>query len=620
MVFLSKTTSALKNNDIQKSLSAIVHSLPDSPGVYRYYDGEGKILYVGKAKNLKKRVSSYFNKAPESGKLRVLVRKIKDIRFIVTETELDALLLENNLIKKLQPRYNIMLKDDKTYPWLCIKKEPFPRVFSTRHVLNDGSEYYGPYASVRMMKTLLDIIRKLYPLRTCKLSLTPKNIQKGKFKVCLEYHLGNCKAPCVGKQAEEDYLKTINEIRAIIKGNLSEVIDSLRKFMLEYAEKQEFENAQLVKEKLEILENYKSKSTIVNPRIHNVDVFSVLDEDNQAYVNFLKVMNGSIVQAHTVEIKKKLNETPAEILTFAIVDFRQRFGSHADEIIVPFQPEMSWDEVKITVPVRGDKKQLLELSRRNTKYFRMERQKQQELVDPDRHRRRILEKMKQDLRLTALPEVIECFDNSNIQGAYPVASMVQFVKAKPNKKAYRHFNIKTVEGPDDFASMEEIIMRRYGRLQKEGKTLPQLIVVDGGKGQLSAAVKSLKHLGLYGKTGIIGIAKKLEELYFPNDPLPLYLDKKSETLRVIQQLRDEAHRFGITHHRKRRRKGTLKSELTEIEGIGTHTAKKLLATLKSVKKIKEANEDDLANLIGKSKARLVYLHFHPVSAKNPKLS
>ena len=605
----------MKNNDIQKTLSTIVHSLPESPGVYSYYDGEGKILYVGKAKNLKKRVSSYFNKEPESGKLRVLVRKIRDIKFIVTETELDALLLENNLIKKLQPRYNIMLKDDKTYPWLCIKKEPFPRVISTRHVLNDGSEYYGPYASVRMMKTLMDIIRKLYPLRTCKLNLSQNNIQKGKFKVCLEFHLGNCKAPCIGKQTEEDYQRTINEIRAIIKGNLSEVIEALHKVMTDYAQKEDFENAQLVKEKLENLENYKSKSTIVNPHINNVDVFSVLDEENRAYVNYLKVMNGSIVQAHTVEVKKKLNETPSEILTFAIADFRQRFSSHAYEIIVPFRPEMDWNEVKITVPRRGDKKQLLELSQRNTKYFRMERQKQQELVDPDRHSRRILEKMKQDLRLNVLPEVIECFDNSNIQGAYPVASMVQFVKARPNKKAYRHFNIKTVEGSDDFASMEEIILRRYGRLLKEGKALPQLIVVDGGKGQLSAAVKSLRQLELYGKTGIIGIAKKLEELYFPNDPLPLYLDKKSETLRIIQQLRDEAHRFGITHHRNKRRKGTLKSELTEIKGIGKDTVQKLLREFKSVKNIREAPEKKMAVVVGKARAGIIFHHFHPISGQ-----
>ncbi len=601
----------VKDHDVQKSLAAVVRSLPQRPGVYQYFDAEGKILYVGKAKNLKKRVSSYFNKEPGSGKLRLLVRKIRDIRFIVTETELDALLLENNLIKKLQPRYNIMLKDDKTYPWLCIKNEPFPRVFSTRHVLNDGSEYYGPYASVRMMKTLMDIIRKLYPLRTCKLNLSAKNIQKGKFKVCLEYHLGNCKAPCVGKQTEEEYAETVEQIRSIIKGNLSEVIDALRKVMLAYARKEDFENAQMVKEKLEILENYKSKSTIVNPRINNVDVFSVLDEEDRAYVNFLKVMNGSIVQAHTVEVRKKLSETPQEILSYAIVDFRQRFGSQAPEIIVPFRPGLEWEGVKITVPRRGDKKQLLELSERNTKYFRMERIKQQELVDPQRHSRRILEKMKQDLRLNVLPEVIECFDNSNFQGDYPVASMVQFVDAKPNKKAYRHFNIKTVQGPDDFASMEEVILRRYGRLLEEGKPLPQLIVVDGGKGQLSAAVKSLKKLGVYRKVAIIGIAKKLEELYFPDDSLPLYLDKKSVTLRVIQQLRDEAHRFGITHHRQRRSRGTLKSELTEIKGIGKDTAQKLLRKFKSVKRIKTASEDELAAVAGKAKGRLVYVYFHP---------
>ncbi len=593
-----------------QSLQAVVRSLPEKPGVYRYYDKEGKILYVGKAKNLRKRVASYFNKEPGSGKLRLLVRKIAEIKFIVTETELDALLLENNLIKKLQPRYNIMLKDDKTYPWLCIKNEPFPRVFPTRHVLNDGSEYYGPYASVRMMKTLLDIIRKLYPLRTCKLNLSPKNIAKGKYKVCLEYHLGNCKAPCVGYQSEKEYREIIEQIRAIIKGNLGEVIDALRRLMQTYAEKEAFEKAQLVKEKLEILENYKSKSTIVNPKIHNVDVFSVLDEEGRAYVNFLKVMNGSIVQAHTVEVKKKLEETPQEILTYAIADFRQRFGSQAKEIIVPFRPDTPWNDIKITVPQKGDKKQLLELSLRNTQYFRMERLKQQELVDPERHTRRILEKMKADLRLQALPEVIECFDNSNFQGAYPVASMVQFVNARPNKKAYRHFNIKTVSGPDDFASMEEIILRRYGRLLEEQKPLPQLIVVDGGKGQLSAAVKSLKKLGIYGKVAIIGIAKKLEELYYPYDTLPLYLDKKSETLRVIRHLRDEAHRFGITHHRKQRQKGTLKTELTDIKGIGPGTAQKLLKAFRSVKKIKEAPMEALSAVIGPAKAETVFRYFH----------
>jgi len=519
-------------------------------------------------------------------------------------------LLENNLIKKLQPRYNVLLKDDKNFPWLCIKNEPFPRVFPTRHVLNDGSEYFGPYASVRMMKTLLDIIRQLYPLRTCKLNLSVRNIQKKKYKVCLEYHLGNCKGPCIGMQSEADYQQTINHIRAIIKGNLSEVIDELKKLMHRYAANLEFEQAQLVKEKIELLENYKSKSTIVNPRISNVDVISILNEDQWAYVNYLKVMNGAIVQAHTVEVRKKLDESPVDILAFSIADFRQRFGSQSHEIIVPFDPEIDWPEVKFVVPKRGDKKELLALSQRNTRYFKMERLKQQELIDPERHSNRILEKMKADLRMPALPTTIECFDNSNFQGEYPVASMVQFVNAKPNKKAYRHFNIKTVEGPDDFASMEEIILRRYGRLLKEHKPLPELIIVDGGKGQLSAAVKSLEKLALYGKITIIGIAKKLEEIYFPHDSLPLYLDKKSESLRIIQRLRDEAHRFGITHHRKRRQKGTLHSELTKIKGIGKETAQKLLKAFKSVKQIKLQDEKSLASVVGQSKAKIVYQYFH----------
>jgi len=605
----------LTQEETRKHLKSIVRSLPQQPGVYRYYDSLGKILYVGKAKNLKKRVSSYFNKEQTSGKLKVLVRKVADIKFIVTESELDALLLENNLIKKLQPRYNVLLKDDKNFPWLCIKNEAFPRVFSTRHVLNDGSEYYGPYASVRMMKTLLDMIRQLYPLRTCKLNLSAKNIAKKKYKVCLEYHLGNCKGPCVGLQSEENYQQTIDHIRSIIKGNLSEVIDELKKLMHRYSGNLQFEQAQLVKEKIELLENYKSKSTIVNPRISNVDVISILNEDQLAYVNYLKVMNGAIVQAHTIEVRKKLDESPIDILAFSIADFRQRFGSHSSEIVVPFDPEIDWPEVKFTIPKRGDKKQLLELSQRNTNYFKMERLKQQELTDPARHSKRILEKMKTDLRMPVLPITIECFDNSNFQGDYPVASMVQFVDTKPNKKAYRHFNIKTVEGPDDFASMEEIILRRYGRLLEEKKTLPDLIIVDGGKGQLNAAIKSLKKLGLYGKITIIGIAKKLEEIYFPNDSLPLYLDKKSESLRIIQRLRDEAHRFGITHHRKRRQKGTLHSELTSISGIGKDTAKKLLKTFKSVKQIKLQNEQSLATVVGKTKAQNIYQYFHSLSVR-----
>ncbi len=591
-------------------LESLIKTLPAKPGVYRYLDKDGKVIYVGKAKNLKKRVSSYFTKTHQSGKLRLLVKKIADIKFVVTETESDALLLENNLIKKYQPRYNIQLKDDKSFPWICIKKEPFPRVFPTRNPVKDGSEYYGPYTSVKMMKALLDIIKQLYPLRTCKLNLTEKNIAKGKFKVCLEYHIGNCKAPCTGKQSKEEYDRQIEQVRAIIKGNISDIIKELKTLMFDFAEKMEFEQAQMIKEKIEILENHKSKSTIVNPKINNVDVISIVDEEELAWVNWLKVVNGAIVQAHSVEVKKKLNETPQELLMLTLTDFRQRFESDAKEVIVPFLPEVALPDVTFTVPKRGDKKQLLDLSLRNAMFYRMERNKQRELVDPDRHARRVMQTMKKDLRMNVTPEVIECFDNSNFQGDAPVAAMVQFVKAKPNKKEYRHFNIKTVEGPNDFASMEEIIERRYGRLLRENKPLPQLIVVDGGKGQLTSAVKSLKKLGLFGKITIIGIAKKLEELYFPGDPVPLYLDKTSETLKIIQQLRDEAHRFGITHHRKKRDKKTLKSELTEIEGVGFSTAQKLLRKFKSVKKIKEATPEQLAEVVGKSKALIIYNHFN----------
>ncbi len=585
--------------------------MPGKPGVYRYLDKEGKVIYVGKAKNLKKRVSSYFTKTHQSGKLRLLVRKISDIKFIVTESESDALLLENNLIKKYQPRYNILLKDDKSFPWICIKNEPFPRVFPTRNPQKDGSEYYGPYTSVKMMRTLLDIIRQLYPLRTCKLNLSEKNIKKGRYKVCLEYHIGNCLAPCTGKQTEADYNTSISHVRSIIKGNIVEIIKELKTRMHHYADAMKFEQAQLMKEKIEILENYKSKSTIVNPKINNVDVISIIDEPELSWVNWLRVLNGAVVQAHTVEVKKKLNESKEEVLALTLAEFRQRFESNANEIIVPFHPGVTLQDVKFVIPQRGDKKQLLDLSLRNAMFYRMERNKQRELVDPERHSRRIMETMKKDLRMDEPPEVIECFDNSNFQGDYPVASMVQFVKGKPNKKEYRHFNIKTVEGANDFASMEEIIERRYGRLLRENKPLPQLIVVDGGKGQLSSAVKSLKKLGLTGKVTVLGIAKKLEELYYPNDPVPLYLDKTSETLKVIQQLRDEAHRFGITHHRKKRDKGTLKSELTEIEGVGYATAQKLLRKFKSVKKIKEADEQALATVTGKAKAAVIFKHFHP---------
>lgn len=593
-----------------ENISRLIITLPGKPGVYQYFDDENKILYVGKAKNIKKRVSSYFTKSHQFGKLKVLVKKIADIKFIVTETELDALLLENNLIKKYQPRYNILLKDDKTFPWLCIKKEPFPRLFPTRNIIRDGSEYFGPYASLRMMKTIQEIVKQLYKLRTCSLNLSEANINKGKYKVCLEYHLGNCKAPCIGKQTNEDYNETIQQIKSIVKGNITTVISELISIMGAFADDFEFEKAQVVKEKIEILEKYRSKSTIVNPKIHNVDVVSLVNSNNHSYINYLKVINGSIIQAHTVEVRKKLDESDIEILTFALMDFRQRFESESNEVILPMELDIEIPGVIVTVPKRGDKKHLLELSERNAKHSMIERQKQKDLIDPDRHKNRILAQMQKDLHMTVQPNHIECFDNSNLQGDYPVAAMVQFIDTVPNKKGYRHFNIKTVEGPDDYASMEEVVKRRYSRLLKEEASLPQLIIVDGGKGQLSSAVKALKSIGLYGKISIIGIAKRLEEIYFPEDSVPLYLDKTSESLKIIQRLRDEAHRFGITHHRNKRDKGTIKTELTSIEGVGSSTAQKLLSKFKSVKRIKQTELTDIAAVIGKSKAAIVYGFFH----------
>ncbi|MCK4569041.1 MAG: excinuclease ABC subunit UvrC [Bacteroidales bacterium] len=598
-------------NSSHTDLSGEVKVLPDKPGIYQFLDNTGTIIYVGKAKSLKKRVASYFNKdQAHSGKVSVMVKKIAEMRHMVVDSELDALLLENNLIKKYQPRYNVMLKDDKTYPWICIRKERFPRIFSTRNIVKDGSEYFGPYASGKMMHTVLDLIRSLYPLRNCKHNLSSKNIESGKFKVCLEYHIGNCLGPCVGFQTEENYNKYVYEIREIIKGNISTIIRELKKLMMKHAGSFEFEKAQIIKDKLESLENYKSKSTVVNPRINNVDVFSIITDEKSGYVNFLRVVNGAIVQTHTIELKKKLDESPEELLSLAVIDLRQRFGDSSIELLMPFRPDQEIPNVKITIPRRGDKKQLLELSERNVKYYKLEKQKKLDLTDPERHSRRILETMKGDLRMKELPEHIECFDNSNMQGDYPVAAMVCFKNARPSRKEYRHFNIKTVEGADDYASMEEIISRRYKRLMDEQQPLPQLIVIDGGKGQLSAALKSLGKLGLRGKITIIGIAKKLEEIYYPGDSLPMFLDKTSETLRVIRHLRDEAHRFGITHHRKRMEKGTIRSELTDIKGIGFNTAQKLLWKFKSVKKIKEATEEQLAEVIGKAKAGIVYQYFY----------
>ncbi len=590
-------------------LAHIIKTLPHQPGVYQYFDKNGEILYVGKAKDLKKRVSSYFTKNHDHAKTAVLVRKIADIKHIVVNTETDALLLENNLIKKLQPRYNVLLKDDKTYPWICIKKERFPRVFYTRNVIKDGSEYYGPYTNVRTVHALLELIRELYPLRTCNYDLSKSNIEAKKYKVCLDYHIGTCKGPCEGFQTEEDYLESIGEIRNIIKGSFKQALDTFKLRMKTYAGNLEFEEAQVLKEKIELLANYQAKSTVVNPSINNVDVFSIVSDETNAYVNFFKIMNGAIIQSHTTEIKKKLNETDQEILELSIVDIRQKFHSQSKEIYVPFPVEVG-EHIKVTVPKIGDKKHILDLSLRNAKYYRLEQIKQQKLVDPERHAKRILAQMKKDLRLTVLPKHIECFDNSNIQGAHPVAACVVFKNGKPSKRDYRKFNIKTVEGPDDFASMEEVVYRRYKRLVDEAQDLPQLIVIDGGKGQLSSALKSLDLLGLRKKIAIIGIAKRLEEIYYPDDPIPLYLDKSSETLKIIQQLRNEAHRFGITFHRQKRSKSAIQTELEQIEGIGEKTVVALLKKFKSAKRVKEATLNELTKIVGKARAKKIFDFFN----------
>ena len=594
-----------------EKIQSIIKSLPDKAGIYQYFDEEGKIIYVGKAKSLKKRVSSYFNRdVYENGKTAVLVKRIADVKYIIVDTELEALLLENNLIKEHQPRYNVMLKDDKTYPWIRITNERFPKIFPTRNVIKDGSQYFGPFASVKVMNTMLELIRQLYQLRNCNLNLSEENIEKKKFKVCLEFHIGNCKAPCEGMQDEEEYNSTIKQIKEIIKGNINIVNRLLKMQMQKYSQSFEFEKAQHAKDKIELLERFQSKSTVVSPTIHNVDVYSIITDEKSGYVNFLKVLNGSVIQGHTLELKKKLDESPEELLTLAITELRQRFNSDAKEIIVPFIPDMHLPDTEFFVPQRGDKKSLLELSERNAEFYRKEKEKQEDLVDPERHTKRILQTMMKDLRLQEEPRHIECFDNSNIQGAYPVAAMTVFKNTKPSKKDYRHFNIKTVEGPNDFASMEEVIYRRYKRALEENQPLPQLIVIDGGKGQLSSALNSLEKLGLRGKVSVIGIAKKLEEIYYPGDSIPMYLDKKSETLRIIQHLRDEAHRFGITHHRKRREKGTIKSELTEIKGISNTTANKLLLTFKSIKNIRELKFEEIEAVVGKAKAKLVFDYFH----------
>lgn len=593
----------------QQALKRQVSSLPNEPGVYQYYNEAGEIIYVGKAKDLKKRVASYFRKKVDSRKTRNLVHAIHALKHIVVPTESDALILENTLIKEHQPKYNILLRDDKTYPWICIKKERFPRVFATRKVIQDGSEYFGPFTNAKTVRVLLGLINELYPLRSCHYDLSEANVASEKYKVCLEYHIGNCLAPCVGKQTTTHYGEAITHIRAILQGRFRQVNEAFKHEMNAAAEALQFEHAQKIKLKMEALTNYQAKSAVVSAKINAVDVCTIVSDDRTAFVNFLQLAYGSIVRFHSMTLKKKLDETDEELLRIAVVELRRRFASTSREAILPFALNLG-DKVRVTVPQKGEKKQLLNLSIRNAKQARLEQLKQIKLTDPQQHSERVMEQMQRDLRLSERPLHIECFDNSNIQGSNPVAACVVFRHGKPSKKEYRHYGIKTVDGPDDFASMEEVVYRRYKRLLAEGTPLPQLVVIDGGKGQLSAALKSFDVLGIRGKVAILGIAKRLEELYFPEDPIPLYLDKRSETLRIVQQLRNEAHRFGIRLHRNKRSKGAINSVLENIPGIGSKTITELLKKFKSVKRIKASSEEDLIDVLGPAKAKLIFEHLH----------
>lgn len=592
------------------SLELQLKTLPSEPGVYRYYDKNEQLLYVGKAKNLKKRVLSYFNKNLSGYRIKIMVSKIQRLETTIVNSEYDALLLENNLIKEYQPFYNVMLKDDKTYPWICIKNEDFPRIFLTRNMIKDGSEYYGPYAKVRPAKILLDTIKHIYKLRTCNLNLSPSKIAEGKYKVCLEYHIKNCEGPCEDLESKEDYDEKIDAIRGIIKGDFRKAKDYLVNQMMKLASNLKFEEAQIIKERLDILEDYQAKNTVVNPNIDDVDVFGMTSDETAAYVNFFKIRNGNIIQSFTTEIKKILEETDEDIMEEALIEIRQKFSSDSKEVLLPFHLSVEIPNVKLIVPKVGDKKRIVELSEKNAKEYRLEKLKQVQIVDPERHTNRIMAEMQKLLRMPVEPRHIEGFDNSNIQGTNPVSACVVFKDGKPNKADYRIFHPKTVEGPNDFATMEEVIYRRYKRMLDEGESLPQLILIDGGKGQLSSAVKSLRLLGLYGKITIVGIAKRLEEIFFPEDPIPLYLDKKSETLKILQRVRDEAHRFGVKHHRTRRKNSTIKSELEEIPGVGEKTIELLLSKLKSVKRIKEANFETLEEILGKSKAKVIWEFFN----------
>lgn len=595
---------------MKPSLELQLKTLPSEPGVYRYYDKNEQLLYVGKAKNLKKRVLSYFNKNLSGYRIKIMVSKIQRLETTIVNSEYDALLLENNLIKEHQPFYNVMLKDDKTYPWICIKNEDFPRIFLTRNVIKDGSEYYGPYAKVRPAKILLDTIKHIYKLRTCNLNLSPAKIAEGKYKVCLEYHIKNCEGPCEDLESKEDYDEKIDAIRGIIKGDFRKAKEYLVNQMMKLASNLKFEEAQIIKERLDILEDYQAKNTVVNPNIDDVDVFGMTSDETAAYVNFFKIRNGNIIQSFTTEIKKILEETDEDIMEEALIEIRQKFSSDSKEVLLPFHLSVEIPNVKLIVPKVGDKKRIVELSEKNAKEYRLEKLKQVQIVDPERHTNRIMAEMQKLLRMPVEPRHIEGFDNSNIQGTNPVSACVVFKDGRPSKADYRIFHPKTVEGPNDFATMEEVIYRRYKRMLDEGENLPQLILIDGGKGQLSSAVKSLRLLGLYGKITIVGIAKRLEEIFFPEDPIPLYLDKKSETLKILQRVRDEAHRFGVKHHRTRRKNSTIKSELEEIPGVGEKTIELLLSKLKSVKRIKEANLETLEEILGKSKAKVIWEFFN----------
>ena len=588
-------------DEIKNTLAII----PDQPGCYQFVDEKGTVIYVGKAKNLKRRVTSYFNKNHDHPKTSILVRKIKNIKYIVVDSEEDTLLLENNLIKKLRPRYNVLLKDDKSYPSIVIKNEYFPRIFKTRNIIKDGSKYYGPYTSIQSVNALLEIVRKVYKIRTCRLNLAPEKIAEEKYNICLEYHINRCNGPCEGLQSLDDYNKNVGEINEILKGNVGIIEKRIREKMLSLSEELKFEDANELKEKLELIQNFREKSQVVSNVNYNLDVFSIAEDESSAFINYLHVVNGGINQAYTFEYKKKLEENKEELLGLGIVEMRQRFNSMSKEIIVPFLPNINLKNVEFTIPKIGDKKKLLTLSEKNVKQYKIDKLKKSEMLNPEQRATRILNRVKRDLQLKEIPWHIECFDNSNIQGTNPVAACVVFKKAKPSKKDYRHFNIKSVVGADDYASIREVVERRYSRLLKEGENLPQLIVVDGGKGQLHAASDSLRKIGIYGKMGLIGIAKRLEEIYFPEDPIPLYIDKNSETLKLIQQLRDEAHRFGLTHHRQQRSKAQISSELDSIKGIGSVTKKKLLETFKSIKRLKEASYVDFENVVGKSKAKII---------------